>query len=131
MQPVESPSLESMQHFSICPLRLTVAPGMSNRSEADLGAEVLDVLHEGVARELRTVVGDDPVRDPEAANNRPEEFDRGRAVTFLTGSTSGHFVNLSIATYKYSKPPTARGKGPRMSSPQTENGQDKGIVWRA
>ena len=30
------------------------------------------------------------------------------AVTFLTGSTSGHFVNLSIATYKYSKPPTAQ-----------------------
>ena len=52
------------------------------------------------------------------------------AVTFLTGCTSGHFVNLSIAMYKYSKPPTARGKGPRMSSPQTENGQDKGIVWR-
>src|SRR4051812_5828966 len=77
MQPVESPSLESMQHFSICPLRLTVAPGVSNRSEADLGAKILDVLHEGVACELRTVVGDDPVRDPEAANNRPEEFDRG------------------------------------------------------
>ena len=52
-------------------------------------------------------------------------------VTFLTVSTSGHFVNLSIATYKYSKPPTARGKGLRISSPQTENGQDKGIVWRA
>ena len=44
------------------------------------------------------------------------------AVTFLTGSTSGHFVNLTIATYKYSKPPTGRGKGPSMSSPQTENG---------
>ena len=43
-------------------------------------------------------------------------------VTFLTASTSGHFVNLSIATYKYSKPPKAWGKGPRMSIPQTENG---------
>ena len=53
------------------------------------------------------------------------------AITFLTAFTSGHFLNLSIATYKYSKPPTARGQGPRMSSPQTENGQDKGIVWRA
>ena len=49
-------------------------------------------------------------------------------VTFLTASTSGHFVNLSIATYKYSKPPMARGKGPRMSSPQTENGQERGMV---
>ena len=29
------------------------------------------------------------------------------AVTFLTASTSGHFVNLSIAMYKYSKPPMA------------------------
>ena len=29
------------------------------------------------------------------------------AVTFLTGSTSGHFVNLSIVTNKNSKPPIA------------------------
>ena len=48
---------------------------MSNRSEADLGAKILDILHEGVARKLRTVVGDYPVGDPEAANNRPEELD--------------------------------------------------------
>ena len=52
-------------------------------------------------------------------------------VTFLSGYTSDHFVNLSMATNKNSKAPTARGKGPRISSPQTENGQDKGIVWRA
>ena len=50
------------------------------------------------------------------------------AVTFLTASTFVHFVNLSIATYKYSKPPTTRGKGTSMSSPQTENGQERGIV---
>ena len=50
------------------------------------------------------------------------------AVTFLTASTSGHFVNLLIATYKYSKPPTVRGKGPSMSSPQTEKGQERGMV---
>ena len=53
------------------------------------------------------------------------------AITFLIGSPSGHFVNLSIATYKKSKPPVVRGKGPKMSSPQTENDHDKGIVWRA
>ena len=50
------------------------------------------------------------------------------AVTFLTASTSVYFVNLSIATYKYSKPPTAWGKGPSMSSPQTEKGQERGMV---
>ena len=48
---------------------------MSNRSEADLGAKVLDVMHEGAARELCAVVDDDPVRYPETANNRPEELD--------------------------------------------------------
>ena len=75
VQPVESSGFEPAQHFSICPLRLTVASRMSNRSEADLGAKILDVLHEGAARKLRAVVGDDPVRDPETANNRPEELD--------------------------------------------------------
>ena len=75
MQPVESSGLEASQHFSICPLRLTVASWVSNKSEADLGAKILDVLHEGAARKLSAVVGDDPVRDPETANNRPEELD--------------------------------------------------------
>ena len=39
------------------------------------------------------------------------------AVTFLTASTYGHFVNLLIAMNKNSKPRVARGKGPKMSSP--------------
>ena len=49
-------------------------------------------------------------------------------VTFLTASTSGHLLKLSIPTYMYSKPPTARGQGPNMSSPQTEKGQERGMV---
>ena len=40
------------------------------------------------------------------------------AVTFLTGSTSGHFLKLSMVTYKNSKPPIAWGKGPKISSPR-------------
>ena len=42
------------------------------------------------------------------------------AITFLTGSTLGHFMNLSITTYKNWKRPVARGKGPKISSPQTK-----------
>src|SRR4051812_24624894 len=49
------------------------------------------------------------------------------AITFLTGSTSDHFVNLSMATYKYSKPPTARGKGPRISTPRPKKARTKGL----
>ena len=68
MQLVESPRLETSQHFNIFPFPLAVAPRMSNRSEADLGAKILDVLHEGAARELRVVVGNDSVRHTETAD---------------------------------------------------------------
>ena len=60
-QPVESPGLEPAQHFSIRPLGLTVASRVSNGSETDLATEVLHILHEGVACELRAVVGDNPI----------------------------------------------------------------------
>ena len=65
---------------------------------------------------------------PKRQTSRLKKLTADCVVTFLTGSTSGHFVNLSIVTYKYSKPPTAWGKGPSMSSPQTKNGQERGIV---
>jgi hypothetical protein len=48
---------------------------MSNRSETYLGAKVFDILHEGVARELGTVVGDDPVRNTKVTNNSLEKLD--------------------------------------------------------
>src|SRR3954470_18532079 len=53
--------LKPRKHFSICPLRLAVAPWMCHGSKTDLAAEVSDVLHEGVACELRAVVGDDSI----------------------------------------------------------------------
>ena len=75
-----------------------------------------------MACELCAVVGDDPVGYPKWHTSLLKSLMVDYAVTFLTAFTYDHFVNLSIATYKYSKPPTARGKGPSMSSPQTENG---------
>jgi hypothetical protein len=41
---------------------------VSNRSETDFAAKVLDILQEGVARELCAVIGDDPVGYTKAAN---------------------------------------------------------------
>ena len=101
---------------------------MCHGSKIDLAAEILNVLHEGVACELRAIVGDDSVGTPKRQTSPLKNLTVDYAVTFITASTSGHFVNLSIATYKYSKPPTARGKGPNMSSPQTEKGQERGMV---
>jgi hypothetical protein len=75
VQSVKSSYFETTQHFSICPFCLTVFSRVSNRSEADLGAKILDVLHEGVAHELCAVVGDDPIWYPETSNYSLEELD--------------------------------------------------------
>ena len=76
MQLVKSSSPETPQHFSICPLRLAVASRVSNRSKTDFAAKVLDILHEGVARELRAIVGDDPVWHTKTTHYSLEELDR-------------------------------------------------------
>ena len=101
MQPVKSLCPQASQHFSICPLRLAVAPWMCHGSETDLATDVLDVLHEGVACELCAVVGDDLLGIPKRQTSPLKNLTADCAVTFLTASTSGHLVNLSIATYKY------------------------------
>jgi hypothetical protein len=75
VQPVKGSCLETMQHFSICPFRLAVASRVSNRCKTDFAAKVLDISHEGAARELCAIVGDDFVRNPETANKSFEELD--------------------------------------------------------
>ena len=66
---------QASQHFSICPLRLAVAPGVCQGSKTNLAAEVLNVLHEGVARELRAVVDDDSVWHTKMVDQSLEKFD--------------------------------------------------------
>ena len=46
-----------------------------HRGVAYLRSKVSTICFEEIASELRTIVGDDPVRDPETANNRPKELD--------------------------------------------------------
>ena len=48
------------------------------------------------------------------------------AVTFLTASTSGHFVSLSIATCKYSKPRQHGERGPVCRSPRPKMARKEG-----
>ena len=75
VQLIKSSGPETAQHFSVRPFRLAVASWVSNRGKTDLAAKVLDVLHEGATGELRTVVGDDPVRHTKTAHNPFEELD--------------------------------------------------------
>ena len=49
---------------------------MMGRGKAKFDAEVFTVGPEQGADELGSVVGDDPVGDPKAAGDPPEELDR-------------------------------------------------------
>ena len=51
-------------------------------------------------------------------------------VILATGSASIHLVKVSMATNRNLSPPVVVGKGPRISSPQTAKGHDRGIVYR-
>ena len=75
MQPVKGLRSQASQHFSIRPLCLAVALGVCNGSKTDLPAEVLNLLHEGVARELRAIVGDASVWHTKMVDQSLEKFD--------------------------------------------------------
>jgi hypothetical protein len=49
----------------------------------------------------------------------------------VRGRTSIHLENLSMATSRCEKPPSAFYKGPTRSRPHTANNQVMGIVCRA
>ena len=68
VQLVKSSGFEASQHFRFRPCRLVVASGMSNRNKTNLATEVLNVLYEGVARELRVVVSDESIWHTGTAN---------------------------------------------------------------
>ena len=74
LESVESSRLESLEDLRICSLYLSVASGMSNRREAELDPDLIAVLVEGITGELRAVVGDDAVLDPEAADDSSDEL---------------------------------------------------------
>jgi hypothetical protein len=72
-QAVIGACLESPEVLCVCPLCLAVAPGMSHRRKAELGADALAVLLEEPTRKLGPVVRNDMAWDPKSTDNRPEE----------------------------------------------------------
>ena len=76
---------------------------MCNRSKTDIAAEVLHVLHEGAARELRVVIGDDSIWHTKTANGSFEELD-GQLHCYLSHwlhfQPLGELVNRSLQVLK-------------------------------
>ena len=67
--------LESPEDRCICPLNLVVAPGMSHRRKAELGADALAILLEKPTCKQGPVVRNDTAWDPKSIDNRLEESD--------------------------------------------------------
>jgi hypothetical protein len=67
-QAVIGACLESPEDLCICPLNLVVAPGMSHRRKAELGANALAILLEEPTCKLGPVVRNYMAWDPECAD---------------------------------------------------------------
>ena len=72
---LEGPGLEAPQDLRVGAFDLTIAPGVCHRSVADLRSKVSTVGFEEVTSELRAVICDDAVGDPEAAHEALDELD--------------------------------------------------------
>jgi hypothetical protein len=69
-QAVIGACLESLEDFCVCPLSLAVAPGMSHRRKAELGADALAILLEELTCKLGPVVRNDTAWNPKSTYNR-------------------------------------------------------------
>ena len=72
---LEGSGLENPKDLHVCAVGLAVAPGVRHRSVAYLRSKVSTICFEEIAGELRTVVGDDTVRDPKPAHEALDELD--------------------------------------------------------
>jgi hypothetical protein len=82
--------------------------------------------------ELRAIIGDDGVWDPEAMNYVGKKKSTTCSdLIFMIDRASIHFENLLMATSKWVKPPSAFWSGPTRSRPPTAKGHVIGIVWSA
>src|SRR4051812_23194311 len=107
---------------------------MSDGNETDLAAEVLSILHEGAACELRTVVSDDPVGYTVTAHEPLEELD-GRLSCDLPHRL--HFwplCELVDGHVQVLKAPDSAGEGAQYVEPPDREGPGernglKGLSW--
>ena len=130
-QAVIGACLESPEDLCICPLNLVVAPGMSHRRKAELGADALAILLEESTCKLGPVVRNDTAWDPESADDRLEE---GNSSTLGDADNRGVLRPLCELVHG-NEEESIPTDGPREWSqdihPHTANGQEGGIICRA
>jgi hypothetical protein len=80
--------LEPLEDLRVCPLSLVVAPGMSHKHKAELGADALAILLEEPTCKLGPIVRNDTASDPKSTDNRHEESNSSTLGDLTTGVAS-------------------------------------------
>ena len=112
-------------------LDLPVHMGVHDCCPINPNVVIIAELEEFLACKQCAIICDDRVRHAKAVDNVKDKARVCVDLIVVIGLASIHFVNLSMATSKWVKPPGAFFKGPTMSSPQTANGHVMEIVCRA
>jgi hypothetical protein len=127
-QAIIGASLETLKDFCVGPLHLAIALWVSNRGIADFYAKIFTIPLECAAGELGPVISDDDVQDPKPANDGLDKLDCELLIDLDHSGRFrplGEFVDGDIEI-RY--PPMAGGNDPMMSSPQTANDHEGGII---
>jgi hypothetical protein len=111
-------------------LSLTIASWVCYRSVAYLRSKVSTICFEKIAGELRTIVGDDAVWNLEPAHEALDELDRRASWDGADGLYLRPLGEFADGDIEIAIAPSCSREWARMSSPQTMNGQDSGMVWR-
>jgi hypothetical protein len=116
-QAVIGACLESLEDFCICPLHLVVAPWMSHRCKAELGADVLAILLEDLTCKLGPVVRNDTAWDPNSIDDRLEESDSNTLGDIDHRCGLWPLCELVDGDEEEPVPADGPGNGPRISTP--------------
>jgi hypothetical protein len=123
--------LESPEDFCIFPLHLVVAPRMSHRCEAELGADALAILLEEPTCKLVPVICNDTAWDPKSTDNRLEESDGSNLGDVDHRGGLWPLGELVDGDEEVPVPADGPRKWSQDIHPHTANGQEGGIICRA
>jgi hypothetical protein len=120
--------LESLENLCICPRSLVVAPGMSHRRKAELGADALAILLEEPTCKLGPVVCNDTAWDPKSTDNRPDESNSSTLGDIDHRGGLWPLCELVDGDEEESVPVDGPREWSQDIHPHTANGQEGGII---
>jgi hypothetical protein len=130
-QAVIGACLEPPEDFCIFPLSLVVAPRVSHRREAEMGADTLAILLEEPTCKLGPVVRNDMAWDPKSIDNRPDESNSSTLGDIDHRGGLWPLCELVDGDEEETVPADSPGEWSHDIHPHMANGQEGGIICRA